>query len=355
VLQGKRVSGVKSVFFRKNSLDEQFKMVVKKPGRSRMNSPLVSVIIPAYNSADYIEEALESVFKQTFQDFEILVIDDGSTDDTGAILEKYKDRIEYCFQENGGPASARNQGIRMARGEYIAFLDADDIWLATKLEKQIALFRQRQNLGMVITGSCSFDKKGIYGFSTKKREYLMIGDIARNIFLRSGVGTPTVMVRKKVFDKVGLFEENIRYGEDDNLWIRIASHYDVELIDEALIRVRNHPGRMTANQTALLEDVQDNIQFLKTKYGDIVRKKIEKAAPIKIARVQFSIGYGQYEIGNYREARKAFARGTFHRIWFWKNPIYFLLTFMPSCLMAMLRSIKRKLVPVITEGVERKR
>ena len=320
-----------------------------------MKIPLVSVIIPTYNSADYIEEALESVFKQTFQDFEIIVIDDGSNDGTGEILKKYGDRVRYLFQDNSGPASARNKGIRIARGRYIAFLDADDIWLPTKLEKQIGLFYQCEHLGMVTTGVCSFDERGVFGFSTNKRKTLMHGDIARNIFLHSNVGTPTVMVRKEVFDNIGFFEENIRQAEDDNMWIRIAANYDIELIDETLIKVRNHPQRMTLNKSELLDSVQTNIQLLKTKYGETVRKKIEKTIPIKISKVQFAIGYGYYESGNYREARKAFLIGAYHRIWFWKNPLYFILTLIPSGLTTILKSIKRKLAPIQVEGVKRKR
>jgi glycosyltransferase involved in cell wall biosynthesis len=328
-----------------------------------MKIPLVSVIIPTYNSADFIEEALESLFEQTFQDFEIIVIDDGSTDETAAILEKYGDRIVYLYQDNGGCASARNKGIRIARGKYIAFLDADDIWLPAKLEKQVLLFNKRESLGMVTTGSCSFDKKGIYGYSTRKREFLMHGNIARNIFLRSGVGTPTVMVRKEVFDNIGLFEERTKQGEkvflshgsDDNMWIRIASHYDIELIDEVLTRVRNHPRRMTVNQVELQESVRYNIRLLKTKYGDKVKMKIEKAVPIKMSYVQFAIGYGYYESGNYRDARKAFIKGSYHWIWFWKNPLFLMLTFIPPGLTGYLKALKRKIAPIPTEGVARRR
>lgn len=318
-----------------------------------MKIPLVSVIIPTYNSADFIEKALESVFRQTYQNFEILVIDDGSTDTTKIILEKYRDRIRYYYQENTGPAGARNRGIRMALGEYIAFLDADDIWLPTKLEKQVALFEQRENLGMVTTGVCSFDENGVFGFSTGKRNKLMKGDIVRNIFLKSDVGTPTVMVRKRIFESIGYFEENIHQAEDDNMWIRIAAHYDVELIDETLVRVRNHPLRITLNKSELLESVQKNIQLLKTKYGDTVRKRIEKAIPRKISHVQFAIGYGHYENGDYNRARKAFARGAYYRIWFWKNPFYFMLTLMPSPLVTLLRSFKKKIIrirPKISKG-----
>jgi glycosyltransferase involved in cell wall biosynthesis len=320
-----------------------------------MRKPLVSVIIPTYNSAEYIEEALESVFEQTFQDFEIIVVDDGSTDGTGEILKKYGDRIRYIFQGNSGPASARNQGIRTALGEFIAFLDADDLWVPTKLEKQLELFRQRKDLGMVTTGACSFDEKGVFGYSTDKRETLMVGDIAINIFLRSNIGTPTVMVRKEIFDSVGFFEENIRQSEDDNMWIRIAAHYEVELIDEALIKVRNHPQRMTLNKSELLDSVQTSIQLLMTKYGDVVKKKIEKAVPIKLSQVQFSIGYGYYESGNYREARKAFIRGARYRIRTWKNLLYLMFTFIPPGVAAYLKTLRRKIAPIQTEGVERRR
>jgi len=320
-----------------------------------MKEPRVSVIIPTFNSAEYIEEALESVFEQTFQDFEIIVVDDGSTDETGEVLKKYGDRIRYIYQENNGPAGARNRGIRVARGEYIAFLDADDLWVSTKLEKQVDLFRQRKDLGMVTTGACSFDEKGVFGYSADKRETLMAGDIARNIFLRSNIGTPTVMVRKEVFDSIGYFEENIRQSEDDNMWIRIASHYDVELIDEALIKVRNHPRRMTLNKSELLDSVQTSIRLLMTKYGDVVKRKVEGAVPIKLSQVQFSIGYGYYESGDYSEARKAFIRGARYRIRTWKNLLYLMFTFIPPGLAASLKTLRRKIAPIRTEGVERKR
>lgn len=338
--------------------DSFFEVLFKFNGWADLDNnkfPLVSVIIPTYNSAKYIEEALRSVFNQTFQDFEIIVIDDGSTDNTGKILEKYNQIIRYICQANGGPSSARNTGIRQAKGKFIAFLDADDLWLPTKLEKQIALFNCNSNLGMVTTGACSFDDKGVFGYSTNKRATLMNGNIARNIFLHSNIGTPTVLVKKEVFDKIGLFEENIRQGEDDNMWIRIAANYDVELIDEALIQVRNHPTRMTFNRAELVANVQASIELLKTKYGEKVKNSIESAIPIKIAFLQFAIGYGLYESGNYRDARRAFAKGSSSWIWYWKNPLYLLLTFIPKNLTGLLKSLKRKLASPPDSGVSRKR
>jgi glycosyltransferase involved in cell wall biosynthesis len=317
--------------------------------------PLVSVIVPTYNSAKYIEEALNSIFNQTFRDFEIIVVDDGSTDNTRQILEKYAQQIKYVCQANGGPSSARNTGIRLANGKYIAFLDADDLWFPEKLEKQIALFNHNSKLGMVTTGVWSFDEKGLFGYSANKRSKLMHGNIARNIFLHSNIGTPTVMVKKEVFDKIGVFEENIRQSEDDNMWIRIAANYDIELIDEALIKVRNHPSRMTFNRAELIENVQASIDLLRTKYGDRVKNSIESAIPIKTAYLQFTIGYGLYESGNYNAARKAFAKGASSWIWYWKNPLYLILTFIPKNFTKLLKSIKRMIAPAPTSGVSRKR
>jgi glycosyltransferase involved in cell wall biosynthesis len=165
----------------------------------------ISVIIPVYNSSEYILEALDSVFAQSFKDFEVIVVDDGSTDDTRQKIQNYSHKIRYFYQENGGPSKARNLGIRESTGKYIAFLDADDVWLPSKLEKQIAEFKKNPDLGMVITENSLFDERGVYRATVGKSNYLMQGDLVTNIFLRSGVVTPTVMVRREVFDKIGFF------------------------------------------------------------------------------------------------------------------------------------------------------
>jgi glycosyltransferase involved in cell wall biosynthesis len=185
-----------------------------------------------------------------------------STDQTKQVLEKYGDRIRYIFQENGGPAKARNRGIKESFGKYVAFLDADDIWLPLKLEKQVNAFRQHPEVAMVFTEHSSFNEKGVYQTSLGKKKKLLNGDIARNIFLHSGVATPTVMVRKDVFNKIGLFEEELQMAEDDNMWIRIAANFKVELIDESLLKRRVHSQSTTIDQRKLFECVKKNINYL---------------------------------------------------------------------------------------------
>ena len=115
-------------------------------------SPLVSVVIPTYNSAEFLIQALESVFNQTYTNYEVIVVDDGSTDNTRQVIEPYRSRLNYIYQANQGVAVARNKGIEVARGEWIAFLDADDLFLPQKLQQQVAVFAAQPEIGMVVSG-----------------------------------------------------------------------------------------------------------------------------------------------------------------------------------------------------------
>jgi len=307
--------------------------------------PEVSVIIPAYNSSRYIAEALDSVFEQTFKDFEVIVVDDGSTDDTRRIIENYPHQIKYFYQENGGPAKARNLGIRKSEGKYIAFLDADDLWLASKLEKQVAEFEKNPELGMVITENCLFDDAGVYRDVVGKSNYLMHGDLVTNIFLKSGVVTPTVMVRRDVFGEIGLFEETLRIGEDDNMWIRIAFHYPVGFVDEPLAKIRDHQMRtMRVNQNYAVY-TRASVEMLLNKYDRRLGDKIRKLVPRKFYQGNFGIGYRHFEQEEYAEARKAFREALKYDRWHLKAYAYILMTMVPKRIIRFLRTAKRKLLP----------
>ena len=304
--------------------------------------PEVSVVIPTYNSAQFLGEALQSVFSQTFYDYETIVVNDGSTDDTEKVIDLYNNRIKYILQENGGPARARNYGIKESSGKYIAFLDADDIWLPSKLEKQVLMFRQRPELAMILTGNFVVNADGVPLFQVEKRKRFMEGNIAKNIFLHSGVLTSTVMVRKEIFDKIGLFEEDLRIGEDDNMWIRIAANYQIELIDEPLAKYRSHPNSLTRDKMKLFEYVQTNIRLLSQRYGG-VKEKIEDAIPLKLSIMQFAMGYHFFKEQNHKEARRAFAKGIRCYIWKWQNYLYLLLSLLPISVTQKLKRIKRRL------------
>ena len=176
-----------------------------------MANPVVSVIIPAYNSGPYLADALRSVFKQNYQPMEVIVVDDGSTDETASIARSFKD-ITYTFQPNQGPASARNTGIGMAHGDFIAFLDADDYWPENKLRTQVSHLIENPETEVVLgriqcTGLLTDKEKENIRF--EKPDNTMI-----NVCLGSGI------FKKSVFDKVGFFDESLRYYEDHDWFLR---------------------------------------------------------------------------------------------------------------------------------------
>ena len=213
-------------------------------------SPLVSVVIPAFNAEKYIDKTLQSVLKQTFQDFEIVVVDDGSTDNTRVILERYSERVICLSNDHRGPANSRNRGLDAARGSLIAFLDADDLWLPQKLQRQVSVARQNQECGLITCDAQVFDERGILAHSSKARQPIANGDVLRQLLSSNWVGTSCAMVPKKCFAKVGNFdEEPFRWGEDWIMWLKIAAEYPVHFIDQVLVQYRVHP-KSYSNVTA---------------------------------------------------------------------------------------------------------
>lgn len=194
--------------------------------RGSERCPCVSVIIPAYNAAAYIGEALTSVFEQTLAGYEVIVINDGSpdTEELEQELEPYRSRIVYLRQENHGAAAARNAGLRAARGEFVAFLDADDRWLSSYLEDQID-FLKRSTADLVYADALLFGDSHLAG-----RTFMEMapsrGAVTPESLLAVNVGilTSAVLARKKSVFEVGLFDEAIRRGQDFDLWLRLAKH-----------------------------------------------------------------------------------------------------------------------------------
>jgi len=216
--------------------------------------PQVSVIIPTYNRAQYVCEAIDSVLAQTYRDLEIIVVDDGSTDNTREVLGKYDDQVRYIYRENGGPSAARNTGLGHARGEYIAFLDSDDLFLPGKLEVQLKGFDQFPKVGMVYSKSLPFHST----FNIADRCLDSVGHITFQIhdifedmlLLRKGPNTIEPLVRRDCFSQVGNFDEQLVVGEDSNMWLRVIAHYPVAFANTIVARYRQHSEQ--ASKTGLL-------------------------------------------------------------------------------------------------------
>ncbi|MDD5593811.1 MAG: glycosyltransferase, partial [Candidatus Margulisbacteria bacterium] len=187
--------------------------------------PEVSVIIPAYNYAAYTVEAVESVLAQTYKDYELIVVDDGSTDGTGEALRRFGDRIRYFYKTNGGACSARNFGIQRAQGRYIALLDCDDLFLPAKLETSLKAFTDKRT-GLVYTGVYLIDAAG--KVTGENRTPGHSGRVLEQLVLSNFINNPSVVIDRECFDRVGLFDEKMFFAADWDMWLRIAEKYEIK-------------------------------------------------------------------------------------------------------------------------------
>ncbi len=200
--------------------------------------PLVSVIIPTYNRAHLVKDAINSALQQTYKNVEVIVIDDGSTDNTKEILAKYGNKINYLYKENGGCSSARNLGVSKARGEYIAFLDSDDLWYPEKIEKQTAVIKMT-NYNIVMSDIEFVDKDNNHlSFSNLREVIKKDGDIMKYLLYRPYITCSYMLIKKTVFSKVGIFDETFKTAEDLDMLLRICSEYKAALVAEPLVKFR---------------------------------------------------------------------------------------------------------------------
>ncbi|MBU1630956.1 MAG: glycosyltransferase, partial [Candidatus Omnitrophica bacterium] len=222
-----------------------------------MKNPLVSVIIPTYNRALTLQATIQSVLRQTYKEFEIIVIDDDSRDDTEQIINNFNDKkIIYIRQDHKGASFARNKGIENAKGEYIAFLDSDDIWLSTKIEKQLAVFKNSKfNPGVVYCGIGYIDENSEEIREEKLPAYkgnifLYLLGARRNVVLGAG---STVLVKRECFKECGLLDENLPYRIDLELLIRISRKFTFDYVSEPLAKIRIHNKRMSSNIDSIIK------------------------------------------------------------------------------------------------------
>ena len=229
--------------------------------------PLVSIVIPAFNVSSVVAETLLSVQGQTFSDFEAIIVDAGSTDDTGLIVRRFCDidpRFHFIGQSHAGTSAARNAAIERARGAFIAFLDADDVWLPEKLSRQVELFRDNLRTNFVYTNFFMWDGERDLSVWHRDDKPLPEGDVARglvfNISNACAASMSTAMVRREMFSKTGLFDPGLAIGEDWDLWLRMAEHVLwVCGTREPLARYRRWSGNVT-NQK--LKNAESNVLVL---------------------------------------------------------------------------------------------
>jgi glycosyltransferase involved in cell wall biosynthesis len=211
-------------------------------------STAVSVIIPAYNAERFIQDTIESVFAQSVQPSEIIVVDDGSTDGTAALLRSYGDRLHVLSGRRGSAAASRNAGARAASGAWLAFLDADDLWLPNKLERQLAAADADEQIALVYTDRYNIGTRGDLPEIQSSIQPLYAGDIFIDLMMRGNhITLSSTLVRTHVFMELGGFSEALRNAEDWDLWIRLAERHRVAACMEPLVQYRLHSNMKSSN------------------------------------------------------------------------------------------------------------
>jgi glycosyltransferase involved in cell wall biosynthesis len=228
----------------------------------------VDVIIPAFNAATYLPSALESVYSQTFSDWHIVLVDDGSTDNTTEVvapfLSRFGSRITFIRQTNRGLPAARNVAIRASTSEFIALLDADDAWLPCRLTESILTMSEHPQAGLAYGLITIMDPEGNLSRTWEGNRKYAEGRIAPQIYMRKvELPCPTITFRRRCLEEVGLFDEAMRSTEDRDLWLRIALRYEVAFVPKVLAYYRISANSMSANSQRMLEA---QLQFLRKHY-----------------------------------------------------------------------------------------
>ena len=258
-----------------------------------IKAPKVSVVIPAYNAMDYLPASLDSVFTQTFKDYEIIVVDDGSQDEIKAWAAQIQDpRFRLVSQINRGLAGARNTGIKESRGQYLAFLDADDCWHETKLQKQVKVLDNNPHVGLVYCWMRLVDPSGISTGRFVKN--CLSGMVWKDLLIKNCVGSgSTPMIRQACFEKVGDFDEKLgSYMEDRDMWLRIAPHYEFEVVQETLVDYRQHPSSASKDWNAMSRSAKIILdKALELTPDDITEEEKKRLINKSWARIEISLAW----------------------------------------------------------------
>ena len=262
--------------------------------------PTVSVIIHTYNNEKFIAETVESVLKQTYNDYEIIVVDDGSEDGTRDALLPYMQKIRYHYKENGGIASAKNAGISLSNAEFIAFLDHDDLWVPDKLKIQMEHFNSNPQVGLVYAKYTSFrnDKE-----LRTKPEKGYSGWIFKELLSKSFIQTSTVVVRMECLNAVGPYDESFTLGDEYDMFLRVAKRFQCGFIDKALTRYRVHDKNASKND--FLFD-KENLRVFKKVYNSYtdLDEREKKILRKRIAMYSIKVAGSLYNQGQLEESKK---------------------------------------------------
>jgi glycosyltransferase involved in cell wall biosynthesis len=254
--------------------------------------PLVSVIIPNFNYSKYLGQTIESVLSQTYDNFEILVVDDGSTDDSVEVAKQYSSKIRLICQSNGGVSSARNEGILNSRGSFVCFLDADDFWESNKLELQMNLALETKS-GLIYSGYLECDEH-----LSKIREILPVFQgYCEGLYRRKPgsaialLGTSTALISREVIDLVGIFDTTLSTSADWDYLRRVSKFTDFAFVPSPLVRYRRHGSNMSSG--SLAKYYQDNEYAVMKMISEYDNFGLQNSVLNRYSRFRFHLGAGR--------------------------------------------------------------
>jgi dTDP-4-amino-4,6-dideoxygalactose transaminase/glycosyltransferase involved in cell wall biosynthesis len=272
------------------------------------SGPRVSVVIPTYNSADMVREAVASVLGQTYSDYEVVVIDDGSADHTESAMRQFGDRVRYFKQENQGAGAARNSGIRRARGEYVAFLDSDDLWSSKKLDEQIPLLERDPEIGLVYSDWAVVSENRVVEDSYLRKVPSASGYVFDQLVRWGFILTSGVVVRRACLDDIGDFDNSLSIAQDYDLWLRICYRWKVALVNKPLVTKRSCDGSLSSNllktateRIALFEKALTTLRGMPSRSRRLIKRQL--------ALNYVDVGYYYFDQFLLKEARKKFLTG----------------------------------------------
>jgi hypothetical protein len=297
----------------------------------------VAVVVPCHNAANTLERALDSVLSQTLEAIRLYVVDDGSTDATTEILRRYS-RYGVCVrQAHLGQAAARNCAISMSKERYVAFLDADDYWLPTKLERQIALLDQNPAVGMVCSDCETLEGREYVGSHFGNSDIPGTGKMFERLTRDCFIFTPTVVVRRECLDEVGLFNEVLAVSEDFELWLRIAARWEIAVVPEVLAvrEIRSEGLSLSTRPEIALDQGIAALENVRVTCPELSRNE---ARALEDAIVQRNYVYGSHLLANgrRRESRTKLITVLRRRPTHWRAWIKYALTFLPGGLSGRL-------------------
>ncbi|MBI5963253.1 MAG: glycosyltransferase [Chloroflexi bacterium] len=298
----------------------------------------VSVVITAYNASKWIHRTLDSVLTQTYPVLEVIVIDDGSTDHTARIVQSYGDKVNYVYQENFGQPIARNNGIRISKGDFIAFVDADDYWHSQKLEKQINMILSKGLAWVVSDGEWINDKDEKVELPSPPMQE---GDVFESLIMGNFIMSATPVIRRDVFDQIGYFNEDpeARIGEDWDMWLRIAAQFPLGIVHEKLAHVRLHAYSMMS-----VTSMKEKVRGLEGVIARAAGRKFRKINSLKrcaLANIYYRAGVQLIKQNQYKAAREYFFRELQYRPLKIESWIYLFIAITGTGMAKLLINLKR--------------